>query len=520
MIGCHLGGNLLRHHTYLKYEYKQKIKPHLRQYILPSYIPIVCIERSFTMKLKLQNEKTRYLLGLSGQNILYALVSSCFAYYLQFTILIPAFWLGIILSTAKILDAIKDPFIGAFINKSRWPLAKYLRYLPFPTAIITVLCFVMKIYSNGNSPYQNAAIIIYGFVIFILWEIMFSFGDIPMISYPNVLGADEKERTNLLSLRPIGAMVCSICCLIVQPLAFAISGALGGTQTDERNAFFIITLVFSVIGYILYQLTISTGLHHNEKRNINTMQQYKYILTNPLLKKIIISGLLSSMSALQGVVLSALVAFYFSSKNSGLTFLYTFLLGTGSFVGLMFSTFLVPILSRKLGNVKAYVLCNLASILPNIIIFVLYLGNKTTMNTFANFAIMFILSLISGSFLSLASNIRTLLIDDAVELEYKLSATKPTALFFSFQTAIIKIQSGVSSLISSAGYMVIGFTSAETAKLNEYIANGFVARESAEYIALFTMLFFLFSVLPAISSLLAVVPFMKMCNCKMSKPSH
>ena len=184
------------------------------------------------MKTKLHNEKTRYLLGLSGQNILYALVSSCFAYYLQFTILIPAFWLGIILSTAKIFDAIKDPFIGAFINKSKWSLAKYLRYLPLPTAIITVLCFVIKIYSNNNSILENTTIIVYGFAVFILWEVMFSFGDIPMISYPNVLCADERERTNLLSLRPVGAMVCSICCLIVQPLAFAVSGALAGPQTD------------------------------------------------------------------------------------------------------------------------------------------------------------------------------------------------------------------------------------------------------------------------------------------------
>ena len=462
------------------------------------------------MKTKLQNEKTRYLLGLSGQNILYALVSSCFAYYLQFTILIPAFWLGIILSTAKIFDAIKDPFIGAYINKSKWSLAKYIWRLPIPTAIITVLCFTMKIYSDRNSTFQNAMIIIYGFAIFILWEIAFSFTDIPMISYPNVLCSDERSRTNLLSLRPIGAMVCSICCLVVQPLAFAVSDSLGGSQKDERNAFFIITLVFSVVGCILYQLTVSKErLNQTEKVNTNTKQQYKYILTNPLLKKIIISGLLSSMSALQGVVLSALVAFYFSSKNSGLTFLYTFLLGTGSFIGLMLSTFLVPILSRKLGNIKAYVLCNLASILPNILIFVLYLGNKTTMNTLRNFALMFVLSLISGSFLSLASNIRTLLIDDAVELEEKLSGTKPTALFFSFQTAIVKIQNGVSSLISSAGYMLIGFTSAETAKLNEHIANGFVARESSEYTALFTMLFFLFSILPAVSSLLAVVPFVK-----------
>ena len=293
------------------------------------------------MKTKLHNEKTRYLLGLSGQNILYALVSSCFAYYLQFTILIPAFWLGMILSSAKILDAVKDPFIGAFINKSKWPLANYIWYLPLPTAVITVLCFFMRIYSDSNSTLTNSMIIIYGFVIFFFWEIIFSFGDIPMISYPNVLCREERERTKLLSLRPVGAMVCSICCLIVQPLAFAVSGALGGTQTDERNSFFIIALIFSIVGYIFYQLTVSKErLQYTEKKSSNEKQQYRYILTNPLLRKIIISGLFSSMSALQGVVLPALVAFYFSSKNSGLTFLYTFLLGTGSFVGLMLSTFL------------------------------------------------------------------------------------------------------------------------------------------------------------------------------------
>ena len=130
-----------------------------------------------------------------------------------------------------------------------------------------------------------------------------------------------------------------------------------------------------------------------------------------------------------------------------------------------------------------------------------------SMNTFKNFSMMFVLSLISGSFLSLASNIRTLLIDDAVELEGKLSGRKPAALFFSFQTAIIKIQSGVSSLIASIGYIAIGFTSAQTARLNQLIADGFVPREKPEYTFLFTMLFFLFSVLPAVSSGLAVLPF-------------
>lgn len=394
------------------------------------------------------SEKMRYILGLSGQNILYALISSCFAYYLQFTVLIPAFWLGVILSIGKIFDAIKDPFIGACINKRSWPIEKYLFYSPLPTALITILCFCMQIYSVNNNAIKNILIILYGFLIFMLWETLFSFGDIPMISYPNVLCRNESERTKLLSLRAVGAMVCSICCLIVQPIVFAISDAMGGTQNNERIAFMVVAITFSLTGGFLFQLTIKKDkINKDIKKTVSAPKQYKYIFSNSLMKKIIFSGLLSSMSSLQGVIMPALVAYYFASKNSGLTFLYTFLLGTGSFVGLMISVAFVPALSKKLGNVKAYVICNAASALPNVMIFAMYLGNKTSMNTAINFSIMFLLSLISGIFLSLASNIRTLLIDDAVELEKSISGERPTALFFSFQTAIVKIQNGISSLV-------------------------------------------------------------------------
>ena len=57
--------------------------------------------------------------------------------------------------------------------------------------------------------------------------------------------------------------------------------------------------------------------------------------------------------------------------------------------------------------------------------------------------------------------------------------------------------------------MIIGFTRAEIKKVNDYIVNGFVVRESMEYTTLFTMVIFLFSVLPEISSFLAVVTFTK-----------
>ncbi len=462
------------------------------------------------MKEKFLNEKTRYLLGLSGQNILYALISSGFAYYLQFTILIPAFWLGIILSFGKIFDAVKDPFIGFYISKSKWSAEKFLKILPVPTAALTVLCFASKIYSFENSGFQNLFIIFYSFLIFIIWETVFSFSDIPMVSYPNLIGKTEEERKVLFSLRNVGAMVCSLSCLIVQPLAFGLSDALGGSAKDEQKAFFLVALFFSAFGGLLFYSTVSKEkLKSPSKKEGSEKALYKYIFTNPLLKKVIISGVLASMNSLPGVILPALVTYYFSGKNSGLTFLYTFLLGTGNFAGMIVSTFLVPVISKKLGNIKAYIICNLGGVFPNLLIFLLFLKNKSGMTDLPNFILMFLLLVLSGVFSAFSSNIRTFLIDDATELEYKISGVKPTALFFSFVTAIIKINGGISSLVSSLGYTLIGFTSSETARLNSYISEGFIPRESSEYTPLFTMLFFMFTVLPAVSSVLAVLPFIK-----------
>lgn len=94
-----------------------------------------------------KREKFRYLLGLSGQNIIYGTVTSVLAYYLQFTILIPAVWVGLILSVARIFDAVKDPFIGAMISRGKHKLKDYLIAVPIPTAILTILCFSNEIYS-------------------------------------------------------------------------------------------------------------------------------------------------------------------------------------------------------------------------------------------------------------------------------------------------------------------------------------------------------------------------------------
>ena len=436
-----------------------------------------------------KREKFRYLLGLSGQNIIYGTVTSVLAYYLQFTILIPAVWVGLILSVARIFDAVKDPFIGAMISRGKHKLKDYLIAVPIPTAILTILCFSNGIYSAENSMPKNILIVLSAFVFYIIWEVVFTIGDIPITGYPSVLTSDEGDRTKLLSLRPIGGMASGISTLAVQPIAFALSAVFGGSAVDERNAFLITVAAFSIIGGALFQFTAIGSEERVSAERSENSGQLRYFITNPLLRKISISGFLGSLKALTGVILTPLVTYYFASKNPQMSLIYTALFGVGSIVGLVISAAAVPSLSKKYGTKRLFAAVNMTNIPQTVA--------------------MFVLTLIIGSCVSISSTVQTLIISQAVDLEEKISGNRPDALFFSAHTFIVKIGTGLSSLAASIGYAVVKFSSSETAALNDFIANGGIPRLDGRYSNLMTLLFMLYTLPVALSSLLSAIPFIR-----------
>ena len=451
-------------------------------------------------------ERNYYLLGLAGQNLLYGAVTSCLAYYLQFTILIPAALVGVIVSVSRIFDAVKDPLMGAALSRSRRQFRDWLRIVPIPTAVLTVLCFTNGIWSN-NSSEKKVLIAASAFVCFLLWETVFTLGDIPLTGYPSLMTEEETDRNKLLSLRPVGALASSISSLAVQPLAFALAAVLGGTVIAERNAFILVILIVAVIGGALFQLTgmKTTQRIRTEPEHGTTI--FRYFRTNPLLRKFLISGVLRSLQSMPGVILTPLVTYYFANKNAGLMLIYTVLLGAGNFLGMLASMALIPKLTKKHGTVKVFVGSNLLTVLPNVLLFGLYLCHPQDMTDPLPLSLMVLLTLFTGGGISIASTVQPLMIGEAVDLEYQLSGNRPTALFFSVQTFIVKIGAGISSLVASFAYSLIHFSSAETAELNAFIASGGVPRLEECYGMLMGTLFFLFSIPAAVSAILTVLPF-------------
>lgn len=313
----------------------------------------------------------------------------------------------------------------------------------------------------------------------------------------------------MLSLRPVGALASSISSLTVQPLALALAGILGGTAIAERNAFLLVVLAVAVIGGALFQLTGMKTTQRIRTESEHGTTVFRYFRTNPLLRKILISGILGSLRSMPGVILTPLVTYYFANKNAGLTLLYTVLFGAGNFLGMLASMVLVPKLTKKHGTVKVFVGSNLLTVLPNVLIFGLYLCRPQSMTDPLPLTLMVLLTLFTGGGISLSTTVQPLMIGEAVDLEYQLSGNRPTALFFSVQTFIIKIGTGLSSLVASFAYSLIHFSSAETAALNDFIASGGIPRLDDRYSFLMGTLFVLYTIPTALSAILAIIPYIQ-----------
>ena len=106
-------------------------------------------------------EAAAFYIGLAGQNIFYNIIGTALTYYLQFTILIPAFTVSVIMALARVWDAFNDPMMGTIVDKthSKWGKCRpYLIFVPLPILLITVLCFTnFGFYDAEVSKAKNSA---------------------------------------------------------------------------------------------------------------------------------------------------------------------------------------------------------------------------------------------------------------------------------------------------------------------------------------------------------------------------
>jgi sugar (glycoside-pentoside-hexuronide) transporter len=469
--------------------------------------------RTFSKK-----EQAGYLTSMFGQNMIFNIVNFSIMYFLQFTLFIPAAAVGAIMIITRALDACTDPIMGTLVDRTKTKLGKcipYLKYAPIPIALVTALAFTsFGLYPDVSAGMQVGMIIWAGFIYF-FWSTAYTVGDIPLWGVVPLMTECDKQRNKLLSVaRIFGGAGAVVIMFSMQPVVFAVrdmlTPSLGG-QNAERWAFFIVAAVYALVAGALFQVC---GFMVKEKvksdaKKPSFKQNLKIMWRNKPFRRVFLSGILGSPRMLLMVVAMPLISYYFASRSAILTFVYMGILGGGMFVGQFVFMLLTPQFLKKFSKKQLYNWSHFIMIAPFVLIFVVYLIAPTNLIHPAWLAAISLLYMGAGAGFGLTTVLQSLMIADAIDYEEYHYGHRPDGVFFSGQTFIAKLSSGIAAGLSAIGYAIVGFSGDRIQALNQYMDAGGIPRENPEYTSFMFILFFLVSIPPAIGCILGVLPTLK-----------
>ena len=477
--------------------------------------------RTYTPK-----ERNMYLAGMFGQNMIYNIIATgLVSYYLQYVIYIPVAAIGVIVSVARVWDAINDPMMGTIVDitKSKWGKCRpYLLFAPPIIGLITILCFVNGNYVQADTPLKQGLIIAWAAVSYILWGMAFTSGDIPLWGITSLMTEDQNHRIQLLGLARMAAGVGGIGVLVVQ-IAQVVSSIFTskGYDLDTANKYgWILTVVIlTVVSTLLFELAgVGTRERVKSSEERRTMKEnFKIMWTCKPFRQILISGVLRSPIQLLMLVAMSFVTYYYANGDfmnlfkDGINWVMLAniaIIAIGIFAGQFIAMGVTPILSKKFENKTIYNALSIGGAVPFFLLIIIYFAAKGDLTPIGWVIVAGILLLFASFAMGGINVMQSIMIADCVDYEEYHTGIRPDGIFFSGQSFITKLSGGIAAIIQSVAYSAVGFSDKNIAVMNEALANGesFVTYNDGKYAMI---MFFLISVPIAIGMFLSAIPTLK-----------
>ncbi len=466
-----------------------------------------------------KKERNMYLLGMLGQNMVYNIVGTGLDFYFRNVIFIPAMIVSTFMAIARVWDAINDPMMGTIVDrtKTKWGKCRpYLIFCPAVILVITILCFVNGQYSaQNNTTLQNALIVGWAAISYILWGMSYTVGDIPLWGITSLMTDDEKDRSSILSLSRIaggiGGGIVLICIIqLAQEIGKSLIPKVGDKNVSIQYGFIIVASIFAIIGCGLFQLvgifTRERVTSQSEKKN-SIKDNFKLMWSNEPFRKVLISSVVRSPIMLLMGVAMPLLNYYFGDYGMKNYTLYLVVLGGAIFIAQFAMSALVPKLCEKYEKKAVYNVSSVVSAVAFALIFVVYLLAPTELEKPFWVAVNFVVFAGAGAGMGALNVMQSILIADAVDYEEYHHNVRPDGVFFSGQSFATKLSSGVASIIQGIAYSIVGFSGDNMKACNTALMEGASFKNDFSKYAL--VMFFLCSIPPAIGLLLSIIPMKK-----------
>lgn len=460
-------------------------------------------------------ERNLYLMGMVGQNMIYNIINTGLVFYLNNIIFIPQLATGFIFTIARVWDAINDPMMGTICDhtRSKWGKCKpYLMFVPGVVMITTILTFVNIQYTSATTVSGQVLMIAWAGIAYILWGMSFTAGDIPLWGVTALMTDDEKHRANILSLARIaaglgGALVLLTIVPISQALGQALANSVGDLSTANQYGFIVVAIILAVVSTALFQCAGAvkervpqSERHYTLKENFQTMWR------NKPFRKILVSAVLRSPFQLLTLVAMNLLSYYFGNFGRDSYIVQMIFLGGAIFGGQFLAMAFAPALAAKFEKRRVFNVCNVISGIPFALIFVVYLMAPQSLNEWGWMMILFILFALAGAGTGVVNVLQSVMIADCIDYEEYKTGVRPDGVFFSGQSFATKLGGGVSAILQSVVFTIVGFSDAVIKEVNETLLANPDMTFKADYADYSMAMFFLISIPPAIGCLLSIIP--------------
>ena len=462
-----------------------------------------------------KREALMYLLGMFGQNAIYGIISTGLYFYFQNVICLPAMALGWIFAIARVWDAVNDPMMGTIVDRTntKWGKCRpFLIFAPPVIGILTIATFLNGNYATADSHFKQVMIVAWAAVSYIAWGMIYTIGDIPLWGIIARMSESEDARAKLISWARIFAAIGSVLATFgIEMVSQSVNSSMG-LDPNAQKGFIVVSVIATVVSTILFELagvgTKERVVAKNEEKK-GFIASLKIMWSCKPFRRILISGVIRSPMQLFMTVIMTLLTYYYCNGDLNNAFSTPHILAAigllilGFGLGEFGSMAIVPMLMKK-WDVKTIYNATGVLALPIGALYIVYKVAPTGMLNLGWVAICAVMLLFTGASIGIVNVCQSFMITDCIDYEEYHTGYRPDGVFFSGQSFITKLASGISSLISAAVYAAVGYSDVNIDNMNKALADG--ANFAQDYGSYADAMWILITIPVAIGFILAVIP--------------
>jgi len=441
----------------------------------PERTPAPASGRSPERDIPMRTQSLAIVTAGFGQNLVLTTVTTfILVYLLQYAGISSAGMavVTVIITVAKIVDAITDPIMGALIDMTRTRWGKLRPYILFSAAPIAALTALMFSVPDVSEPLQ----LVYFGVVYLLWGFAYTVCDVPFWGLIGSAFPEPTRRTRVIgNVRAFGAISLGLATLGMPWLAKALSG--GGETTG--SGWSLAVLLISVIGMGMFLLAFFFTRERPSalaQGRLTFRQLGGTLIRNTPLLMVLLGSVLGFGRYIVQAGGAVFVVVAYGDEG-----LFT-LIGAAIIVGMVVSSFTAPLLLRRMSGRTLIVGSSLIGAALYVAMYLVGYANILWIVVF-----IFLTGLTLGVFLV----VQATMIADAVDDVEKRTGVRNDGISFATLTFVSKIMSALAVLVFGLFVVAAGYE--QGAVITPEMQN---------------TVFISITLVPALSCLVSAVPFL------------